>query len=163
MNNMWPVIQDIKSTDDVMPFFEETIKSLKDNYDGKINAQICKIEYILKSSKSVLSSFHDMSKLIDPQVEEDSFEEKIDIEKDRKLAYVNNYDYKYEIYNDHLYFKLFTINIPEFYPLKIHVSAGLLDKDDVEINIYDIDKLKNVFSEIVCSNKARMIIMKMMK
>ena len=160
---MWPVIQDIKSTDDVMPFFEETIKSLKDNYDGKINAQICKIEYILKSSKSVLSSFHDMSKLIGPQVEEDSFEEKIDIEKDRKLAYVNNYDYKYEIYNDHLYFKLFTINIPEFYPLKIHVSAGLLDKDDVEINIYDIDKLKNVFSEIVCSNKARLIIMKMMK
>ena len=163
MNNMWPVIQDIKSTDDIMPFFEETIKSLKDNYDGKINAQICKIEYILKSSKSVLSSFHDMPKLVGPQVEEDSFEEKIDIEKDRKLAYVNNYDYKYEIYNDHLYFKLFTINIPEFYPLKIHVSAGLLDKDDVEINIYDIDKLKNVFSEIVCSNKARLIIMKMMK
>lgn len=83
------------------------------------------------------------------------------IEKDREQAYILNRDYKYEIFNDHLYYKLFTINIPEFYPVKIHVSAGILGREDVEIEINDIDKLKNVFSQIVNSEKVRMIIMKM--
>ena len=51
-------------------------------------------------------------------------------------------------------------SIPEFYPVKIHVFVGILGKEDVEIKINDIDKLKNVFSQIVNSEKVRMLIMK---
>ena len=47
MENLWPIIDDIKPTDDVIPFFDLTIESLKETYEGKISAQICQIEYIL--------------------------------------------------------------------------------------------------------------------
>ena len=158
---MWPVIDGIKTTEDVIPFLDDTINLLKKKYDGKIKAQVCQIEFILKNVRTTLSVINDISKMIGKQIEKEKYEEKQDIEKDRSPAYVVNHDYKYEIFNDHLYYKLFNINIPEFYPIKIHVSAGILDKEDVEIDINDLDKLKSVFSEIVCSDKVKMIIKKM--
>lgn len=161
MENLWPIIDDIKPTDDVIPFFDLTIESLKETYEGKISAQICQIEYILKDMNSVLSTISNFARMVGPLSVKEAYEEKKDIEKDREQAYIINRDYKYEIFNDHLYYKLFTINIPEYYPLKIHISAGILEKDDVEIEINDIDKLKNVFLQIVNSDKVRMIIMKM--
>ena len=160
MENLWPSIDNIKTTEDVIPFLESTIESLKNNYEGKIGAQICQIEYMLKNMSSTLSSLSNAAITVGSLVSENKYEEK-NIEKDRKQAYIVNHDYKYEIFNDHLYYKLFTINIPEFYPIKLHISAGILEKDDVEIEINDIDKLKNVFSQIVNSDKVRMIIMKM--
>lgn len=161
MDNLWPIIDNIKPTDDVIPFFDFTIESLKKNYEGKINAQICQIEYILKNINSSLSTISNLARMVGPLAVKEHYEEKKDIEKDREQAYILNRDYKYEIFNDHLYYKLFTINIPEFYPVKMHVSAGILGREDVEIEINDIDKLKNVFSQIVNSEKVRMIIMKM--
>lgn len=43
----------------------------------------------------------------------------------------------------------------------MHISAGILEKDDKELVINDIDRLKEVFSQIVNSAKVKMIIMKM--
>lgn len=163
MENLWPIIDNIKTTEDVIPFLESTIESLKSNYEGKISAQICQIEYILKSVSSTLSALSNIAKVVGPLTSKDQYEEKKDIEKNRQQAVVVNCDYKYEIFNDHLYYKLFTINIPEFYPLKIHVSAGIIEKDDVEFDINDIERLKNVFSQIVNSYKVKMIIMKMIQ
>ena len=160
---MWPVIDDIKTTEDVLPFLKDTINELKGSYDGKINAQVCQIEFILKNLRTTMSMISEVSKIVGQPTVKEEFEEKKDIEKDRAPAYVINHDYKYEIYNDHLYYKLFTINIPEFYPIKIHVSAGILGKEDVEFDINDLDRLKSVFTEIVCSDKVKMIIKKMIK
>ncbi|MBO4283440.1 MAG: hypothetical protein J5958_02350 [Clostridia bacterium] len=160
---MWPAIDDIKTTEDVLPFLNETINELKGNYNGKINAQVCQIEFILKNLRTTMSVISDISKIVGQSTIKEEYEEKKDIEKDRTPAYVINHDYKYEIYNDHLYYKLFTINIPEFYPIKIHVSAGIIEKEDVELDVNDLDRLKSVFGEIVCSDKVRMIIKKMLK
>lgn len=163
MNNLWPVIDELKATDDIVPFFDETIDALKEHYDGKIQAQYCQIEYILKGIHSAVSSIVEMSNLVGKPQNNCNFEEKKDIEKDRKQVVVSNKDYKYEIFNDHLYYKLFTINIPEFYPVKISVSAGILDKDNLEMEISNLDDLKSVFSRIVWSEKVKMIISKMVK
>ena len=161
MESLWPIIDDIKSTEDVLPFLNLTIESLRRTYEGKIDAQICQIEYILKNMQSTLSTITNISKIVGSQLLDNKYEEKKDIEKEREQAYIVNHDYKYEIFNDHLYYKLFSINIPEYYPLKMRISAGILEKDDKELVINDIDRLKEVFSQIVNSDKVKMIIMKM--
>lgn len=161
MENLWPIIDDIKSTEDVLPFFYLTIESLRRTYEGKIDGQICQIEYILKNMQSALSTINNISKIVNSQLLDNLYEEKKDIEKEREPVYIVNHNYKYEIFNDHLYYKLFTINIPEYYPLKMCISAGILEKDDKELVINDIDRLKEVFSQIVNSTKVRTIIMKM--
>lgn len=162
--NFWPTIDDVYKTEDAIPFLNDTINELKQKYNGRIQAQLCRIEFVLKSFRSMRSMIEEMSTLVGPQKNEDKYEceEKMDIEKNRKTAVVANRDYKYEIFNDHLYYKLFTINIPEFYPIKIRAAAGTLEKEDSEVVIKNLSELKDVFSRIVLSDKVKQIIKKML-
>lgn len=81
MESLWPIIDDIKSTKDVLPFLNLTIESLRRTYEGKIDAQICQIEYILKNMQSTLSTITNISKIVGSQLLDNKYEEKKDIEK----------------------------------------------------------------------------------
>lgn len=162
MNNPWPIVDNISSTSDVLPFLYETSESLKQNYEGKLQSQTAEIKYTFKGLRETVSLISGISSLVEKPKDDPEYEEMKDIEKDRKAAYVANHDYKYEIYNDHLYYKLFTINIPEFYPVTLKAAAGTLDKEEKEVIINDLDELEEVFSNIVNSDKVRSIIKKML-
>lgn len=161
MKNLWPTIDDVKETNDIFPFLDTTVESLKQSYGGKLKAQYCQIEYILKGVRSMASAFADISQAFSAVDEENKYVEKEDVEKGRDAARVIVKNYKYEIFNDHLYYKIFTIQVPEFYPINVHVSAGILDKNDKEEEIYSLDSLSALFSKIVSSSKVKMIISKM--
>ena len=162
MNNPWPVVDDISSTSDVLPFLEETSKFLKQNYSGKLQSQTSEIKYILKGLRETMPLISGIATLVGKQNDNPEYVEIKDIEKDRKVAYVVNRDFKYEIYNNHLYYKLFTINIPEFYPITLKAAAGTLENEEKEVTINNINELEEVFLNIVNSDKVKSIIKKML-
>lgn len=162
MNNPWPIVDSILSTNDVLPFLYKTSEMLKNNYEGKLQSQTAEIKYALKGLRETMSLISGIASLVEKPNVVSEYEEVKDIEKDRKTAYVENHDYKYEIYNDHLYYKLFTINVPEFYPVTLKAAAGTLDKEEKEVCIESLDELEEVFSNIVNSYKVKSIIKKML-
>lgn len=163
MENLWPSIDGIRKTEEVMNFFKETTETIKQNYGGKIESKLTKIEFVLKRKTRSLESMHnEMRILTAPIPAKDEYEEKKEVEIGRDSVVVKCDNYKYEIYNNHLYYKIFNVKIPEFYPVTITASAGILDKDEKDVIINDLDELKNTFLNIVCSDKIRMIIKKMM-
>lgn len=162
MNDPWPIIDNISSSENVIPYFNDTSETIKQHYDGKIESKISEIKYVLEGVRKAVSMLNDISILTAPPANDPKYKEVEDIEKGRKAAFVKSKDFKYEIYNDHLYYKLFTINIPEFYPVTIKVSPGILTREEKEISISNLEELKSVFSDIVNSNKVRSIIKKML-
>lgn len=162
MENLWPEVDDLESTDDVLSFFNETSALIEKKYGGKIKSQLSPITFILKDLRGVSRFLDDIHRMNTPQQKDYQKVEVKNIEEGRKSVTVNGQNYKYEIYNDHLYFKLFTINIPEFYPLKLKAAWGTLGDEDVEIEINSIEHLRSVFGQIVNSNKVKMIIKKML-
>lgn len=162
MNNPWPKVDNVLLTNDVVPYLEETSESLRQNYEGKLQSKISEIKYVLQDVCNTISMLGDISVLTEPVRKKPDCKEVKDVEIGRKAAFVENHNYKYEIYNDHLYYKLFTISVPEFYPITLKASAGTLDKEEKVVSIDNLDELKDTFLEIVCSDKVRSIIKKML-
>lgn len=162
MNDPWPIIDNVSSSDDIIPYFEQTSKTIKLHYDGKIESKISEIKYALEGVRKTISMLNDISVLTEPSANNSKHKEVEDIEKERKPLFILSKDYKYEIYNDHLYYKLFVINISEFYPAIIKVSPGILAREEKEMSINSLEELKSVFSDIVNSDRVRSIIKKML-
>ena len=161
MENLWPTIHEGRNTEEILTFLNETIESLKNNYDGKIGAQMCSIEYVLEDRRSYMEKIYDMlpkneapKKFVKNEVESE-------IEKNRSVAYVAKCSYKYEIYNDKLFYRLFDITIPDFYPVKVEVSSGILAEEAVSLKINSLAQMRQEFINIVSSEKVKMLITKM--
>ena len=164
MKNLWPDVNDIKSTEDVMPFLKETIESLQNNYDGKIKAEISFMKTASKSAHSMRRTLADTKEIANGKfVGMSNKNFRASKRKYSGNTTINTSYYNYQIYNKTLYCRLFTICISEFYPLTIQVCEGILKDYDVEIEINNLDDLKTNFSAIVNSPTVKMIIKKMIK
>lgn len=161
MNNLWPDIEEFRTTDDVLPFLNETIESLKTNYNGRLNAQLTQIRFDFLNMRKTMQNYVNKSSVVSsPANKKDSNK---DIEKNRQSAQIESSNYQYDIFNDHLYYKLFFINIPEFYPITLQVSDGIFGEESKKIEVNGLAELKKVFSNIVCSMHVRMVIKKMIR
>ncbi len=159
MENPWPSIENVEKTDKVISYFNEISESLKQNYNGKIQSELIEIQY---AANTALPAGERLSALFRPiEKNDESKKEVLTVEEGKEQVCILKTDYKYEIFNDHLYYKLFTITIPEYFPLKMRVSFGILEDKETEIEIMNLRDLKDKFTEIVCSDKVRNIIKKM--
>ena len=162
MYNPWPDVDDVVSTKDVAPFLERMQTSIEEKYGGKLHSNFSEIKYVFEDVQHSISKMRDMTILVGSTKEESKRIEIKDIEKGRDPAFVTKRNLKFEIYNDHLFYKLFTVELSEFYPIKVFVSPGILEDDGKTLLINNFDKLENCFTEIVNSDKVKGIIKKML-
>lgn len=164
MEKFWPDIHEIEKTDYVIPFLEDTIESLKETYKGRINAQITGVEVLSDTMRSLKSSFDDMNRIsIDSNSINKETSKNLQSKTNKKPVDVNAKSYDYELFNDHLYYRLFTITMTEVFPIEIYVCAGILKKDEAVFKIKNMNELRTTFLRITRSEKVKIVIMKMMK
>ena len=162
MDNPWPVVDKAVPSNDAMDYLNETTKIIKDMYNGKLQSSISKVTYVLSGFNRSAELIKGMKYLVGTEKNDPEYKEQKNIEEGREPAYISQNNYKYEIYNDHLYYKLFVLKLSEFYPISIVVSAGILDKEETEISVHNIDSLQQIFKKIVQSEKVIAIIKKML-
>ena len=165
--DLWGDILDkSKTAEDVIPFIKEQASLLGEKTKQKVLAKFEKIKYTYKSNNSGLTtmltsisaSLSAMHGLSDEKVEIDDNENLENASQLFKTA-----DYKFEIYNEHYKFRLFTLKFRSTYPIELDVEYGILEEKSTKLTIKTKEELERKLIDIFNSAKVRFVISKMVE
>ena len=131
--NYWPDLQSEENTKGIFEFVNILKNQLHSKYDGKLNCSFEKIEYESNGVASLSSAVAGINKIMAPQ------EEKGVLEKSKKKVDVKKYnEYKFLIYNDNYFFRIFDVKIGEHFPIQMRPGEEL---SNIECDYIKVDSL----------------------
>ena len=130
--DLWgDVLDKAKNAEEVLPFIKEQANLLGEKTKQKVLAKFEKIKYTYKSNNSGLTTML-TSISTSLSVMHGFGEDKVEIDDNEKLENASKLfqtaDYKFEIYNEHYKFRLFTLKFRSTYPIEIDVEYGILEE-----------------------------------
>lgn len=165
--DLWgDVLDKANNAEEILPFIKEQANLLGEKTKRKVLAKFEKIKYKYKGNSSgvttmlatISASISAIHGLTDEKVEIDDNE---NLENASKLF--QTADYKFEIYNEHYKFRLFTLKFRSTYPIEIDVEYGILEEKSTKLTIKTKEELEDKLTEIFNSAKVKFIINKMME
>ncbi len=155
-NNVWPDLNEEMKTTQVVIFVQKLIDDLEDMYEGKIKGKILQIEYESNLPKA-LAYISDMSKKIG--VKEKTYE----CENTEEIKTFSDKSYKFILYTEKNYYRLFEITVSEFFPVKIYPRNTIFDDEENKPIIVDNQQeFESKIISIIRSEFVRNLIMKML-
>lgn len=162
--DLWgDVLDKTKNAEDILPFIKEQAKLLGKKTNQKVLAKFEKIKYTYKGNNSAITMITTLSASISAM--HGLKNEKVEIDDNKNLENASKLfqtaDYKFEIYNEHYKFRLFTLKFRSIYPIEIDVEYGILE--ETSLTIETKEELESKLTEIFNSPKVKFIISKMLE
>lgn len=128
--NYWPDIDKEESTEVVFDFVKMLNKQLEDKYQKSIKCKLSPVQYDSKASlfaskelsnsmKSLLTPIAGLSEL--PSAEE---------KNKKEVSLPSPKEYKFLVFDDYCFFRVFDIKASNYYPLYIKPAEGITINDD---------------------------------
>ena len=144
--NYWPDLDSEEGTKGVFAFIKILNEQIKEKYNNKIQ---CSLEEISYKTIGINSAVLGINKLLGPT------EEETPLEKGKnKVPVRQTKEFKFLIYNDKYFFRVFDIKIGEFFPVEMKPAEEI---NDMVKDYFEIES-ENVFKQQVYNYLNRKII-----
>lgn len=142
-DNFWPDLDEKINTQCVFDFIRTLTEQIKEKYNGKIKCSLEEISYKTYGISTTQRSIRDIAKLLGP-VEENGL-----IEKDKIKASIRVLkEYKFMLYNDNYFFRVFDLKIGEYFPVEIRPAEEIENKEHKYEEFYSDNFVNQILSII---------------
>lgn len=140
--NLWPDLDTDESTKAIFGFVRLLKDELKKNYDGKIDCSLEEVVYREFGMNAMMNRFDDIRKAMGP------IEGQTASEIDKEEVCINPpKEYKFMIFNENYFFRVFDIKMGEYFPVDIRPAEGISSK--AKKDYYEIDNESSFKQEVL--------------
>ena len=156
MNNkdFWPDLTNGESTKLIRELIKTLNQQLKTKYDGKIDSSFDVIHYKDSGIYAMNQTFAGIARLVGP------IEEKDECEKNKEEVKVKPLnEYKFVIFNENYFSRIFDIKFGEFFPVEIRPAEGIIPNQEPKYKeIYNFSELEDVVQNYLQSQHVQDVI-----